>query len=165
MTLPAIPCGEHCHPCMQVRSRVIFCRPGRTNCRADYNTTVNSWLEQRTYVTAAPRVVKTEYPQLAASLTKAFKVPCAVCQLQSLINLSLLPFLLQELQAVEAPSDAGLLTAASLEQEFTCEGLTLAFDSHGGVAKLAAQGISWAGAQNTIGTLLCVCDGLRACSE
>lgn len=38
---------------------------------ADYNSTVNSWVEQRLFVTQAPALLKDTYPKLAASLTKA----------------------------------------------------------------------------------------------
>ena len=38
---------------------------------ADYNTTVNSWVEQRTFVTQAPALLRTAYPALATNLTSA----------------------------------------------------------------------------------------------
>eukprot|EP01050_Picozoa_sp_SAG11_P025994 SAG11_NODE_6067_length_1395_cov_1.146605_1_plen_382_part_10 len=38
---------------------------------ADYNTTVNSWLEQRTFVTQAPALLEAEFPELAANITAA----------------------------------------------------------------------------------------------
>lgn len=39
--------------------------------QADYNTTVNSWLEQRTYVTQAPRLLVDAYPEFASNLSAA----------------------------------------------------------------------------------------------
>ena len=38
---------------------------------ADYNSTVNSWIEQRTFVTDAPRLVQHTYPALAKNMTSA----------------------------------------------------------------------------------------------
>lgn len=38
---------------------------------ADYNSTVNSWVEQRLFVTQAPALLKDTYPALAANLTMA----------------------------------------------------------------------------------------------
>jgi hypothetical protein len=38
---------------------------------ADYNSTVNSWIEQRTFVTDAPRLVQQTYPALAKNMTTA----------------------------------------------------------------------------------------------
>ena len=40
---------------------------------ADYNSTVNSWVEQRLFVTQAPALLKDAYPALAANLTKALE--------------------------------------------------------------------------------------------
>ena len=42
---------------------------------ADYNSTINSWIEQRTFVTGAPRLVQQAYPALAKNMTAAL-----VCQ-------------------------------------------------------------------------------------
>ena len=39
--------------------------------QADYNTTVNSWIEQRTYLTGASKVVAKGNPKFAASIDKA----------------------------------------------------------------------------------------------
>lgn len=38
---------------------------------ADYNSTVNSWVEQRLFVTQAPALLNDTYPTLAASIIKA----------------------------------------------------------------------------------------------
>lgn len=38
---------------------------------ADYNSTVNSWVEQRLFVTQAPALLEDTYPTLAANLTSA----------------------------------------------------------------------------------------------
>ena len=38
---------------------------------ADYNSTANSWAEQRTYVTAAPALLQASHPGLAANLSAA----------------------------------------------------------------------------------------------
>ena len=38
---------------------------------ADYNSTVNSWIEQRAFVTQAPLLLRHEYPELAASISAA----------------------------------------------------------------------------------------------
>jgi hypothetical protein len=35
---------------------------------ADYNTTVNSWIEQRTFVTAGPSILRNDAPEFAAEL-------------------------------------------------------------------------------------------------
>ena len=43
--------------------------------RGDYNTTAESWKEQRLFVTAAPRLLEAEHPQLAASLGAALCRP------------------------------------------------------------------------------------------
>ena len=54
--------------------------------RGDYNTTVESWREQRTLITGAPRTLVSEQPELAKSLAAA----------------------LAELQNVQLPSIRGL---------------------------------------------------------
>jgi hypothetical protein len=41
---------------------------------ADYNSSVNSWLEQRAFVTQAPALLEAEYPELAANITAALDV-------------------------------------------------------------------------------------------
>ena len=38
---------------------------------ADYNTTANSWLEQRTYLTDASKLIAHDHPELAGSIDKA----------------------------------------------------------------------------------------------
>jgi len=39
--------------------------------QADYNTTVNSWIEQRSFVTQAPALLQDEYPDLAFNITSS----------------------------------------------------------------------------------------------
>jgi hypothetical protein len=105
---------------------------GFNNARlADYNTTVNSWLEQRLYVTDAPRLLAKEQPELAASLDTA----------------------LQDLQHVRVPSPAGMTRVAKpTSAVFECGGLTVGFDDHGALSQLtSANGVEWANGTHPVG--------------
>jgi hypothetical protein len=112
---------------------------------ADYNTTVNSWLEQRTYVTAAPALLRPAYPALAASIEKA----------------------LLELETATPASTDGLTpiaASATKGQQFSCGSVMLEFDEHGAINKLsqpmrsskiseaAAGTMEWANSSRPIGT-------------
>jgi hypothetical protein len=108
---------------------------------ADYNTTVNSWLEQRSYITGAPRLLRKSHPELAASIEKA----------------------LLDLETVTPASTEGftLLDASAVkQQEFSCAGMKLGFNDHGALVKLSqpTSGVSdggsmeWANNSRPIGT-------------
>jgi hypothetical protein len=120
---------------------------------ADYNTTVNSWNEQRTYITGAPALLRKTQPKLAASIEKA----------------------LVELQTVTPASTDGLihLEASDVKNtEFVCGGITIGFDAHGALNRLsqpmakhssndgrdamadAIPAMEWANSSRPIGTFL-----------
>jgi hypothetical protein len=101
---------------------------------ADYNTTVNSWLEQRSYITGAPRLLQKSHPKLAASIEKA----------------------LLELETVTPASTTGYtpLNASALEQqEFSCAGMSLGFNGHGALVKLSQPLSTPIGNTGNTGTL------------
>ena len=101
---------------------------------ADYNTTVNSWIEQRAFVTQAPLLLKDEYPGLAANITEA----------------------LVALRAVEpVPSLAGLTPVAPLDTRFACgSALTLQVGPGGGIVSLKRGGRQWASPTHPVGQFL-----------
>ena len=101
---------------------------------ADYNSTVNSWIEQRTFVTQAPPLLAAEYPAVAASLTAA----------------------LDALKQVAPPSIAGMEKVAHLTAPITkCGGWTLQFGHAGGLTTLQdAAGTHWASAVKPVGQFL-----------
>ena len=99
---------------------------------ADYNTTVNSWIEQRAFVTQAPRLLQREYPELAANIIKA----------------------LADLKAVVPPTPAGLAALPSLDAPFKCgnSGLELQVGKGGGLVSLVSHGKrQWASMANPVG--------------
>jgi hypothetical protein len=65
---------------------------------ADYNTSVNSWLEQREFVNQAPSLLQHEYPELAANITTA----------------------LAALKAIEPPDPVGLIPVEPPHSSFSC---------------------------------------------
>ena len=107
---------------------------------ADFNSTVNSWIEQRLYVTDAPRLLQVQHPQLAASLARA----------------------LAELGNVDDPSAnasfmgwyarvAGEPTAVT----FQCGGgVTIGFDATGALTTLRTGVAQWANASRPLGRFL-----------
>lgn len=98
---------------------------------ADYNTTVNSWIEQRRFVTNAPKVLSASNPKLAASLDSAFAA----------------------MQNVSAPSAAHLAPVADpATATFVCAGHTVGFDGRGAVTTMTTpDGTDWASAANPVG--------------
>ena len=101
---------------------------------ADYNSTVNSWIEQRAFVTQAPLLLKEEYPELAANISDA----------------------LAALQAVEpVPSLVGLAPAA-LDVPFACgsSGLALQVGPGGGIVSLKRGERQWASPTHPVGQFL-----------
>jgi hypothetical protein len=109
-----------------------FCNT-TSSAEADYNTTVNSWLEQRLYVTDAPKLLATAHPALATSLESAFAA----------------------LQDVRAPSTAGLdrVGGDPTKATFACGGgTTVGFDARGAITTLISRdGTGWASAANPVG--------------
>lgn len=97
---------------------------------ADYNTTVNSWLEQRTYITNAPKVLSKTQPKAAADLQAS----------------------LDEIQNVKPPSMAGFVKA-DLSKTYTCGHMTVAFDSRGAITTLSSAAGPLASATNPMGLL------------
>lgn len=86
---------------------------------ADYNTTANSWLEQRSYLTDASKVVANQYPALAASIDDALAV----------------------LKDVKLPSKHGMSPVSNpVGRSFTCGTVELAFDARAALAKLSVHG-------------------------
>ena len=103
--------------------------------QADYNTSVNSWIEQRAFVSQAPLLLKSEYPELAANMSAA----------------------LAALKTVESvPSLAGLTPLRSLDDSFTCgsSGLQLQVGPGGGIVSLKQGQREWAGQNNPVGQYL-----------
>jgi hypothetical protein len=91
---------------------------------ADYNSTVGSWIEQRTFVTGAPALLATEYPELASNISTA----------------------LRRLERVVPPSTEGL-QQLDLNSTITCGGVRLRFGAGGGLTSLRRRGVEWAGGE------------------
>jgi len=90
-----------------------FIKDNRKN--ADYNTTTNSWIEQRTYLTDASKLLAGEHPDLMASIDEA----------------------LVKLKDVQLPSTSGMATVANpAGQKFSCKGVELAFDERAAISHL-----------------------------
>jgi len=103
--------------------------------QADYNTTVNSWLEQRKILTSVSTVVADAFPQFAARLDKA----------------------LRAIAAPVLPSTAGYaLINGAAGHEFSCGSLRVTFDATGAIAGLTDtnSGTAWAGTSNVLGRFL-----------
>ena len=100
--------------------------------QADYNTSVNSWLEQRAFITQAPALLESEYPELAANLTSA----------------------LDSLKAVEPPSSIGMTPVNPLNATFTCGGTELTVGSTGELVSLKRNNVQWASRTNAVGQYL-----------
>jgi len=97
---------------------------------ADYNTTMNSWLEQRSYVLSGPDLLRHEQPALAAKLETA----------------------LEELANPVIPTVDGFDLKPS-SSTFTCGNLKIEFGSDGSLTKLEniTTAKSWATESNRIG--------------
>ena len=101
---------------------------------ADYNSTVNSWLEQRTFVTDAPqRFAKSgKHGALAASLDAAFKE-------------------IKEATPISDAAAAGYAQVNAMTSLFQCGAVRLGFDVNGAIGTLtesrgaAAAAWDWAG--------------------
>ena len=93
---------------------------------ADYNSTVGSWQEQRTFVTGAPALLAKQYPDLAANLSAA----------------------LDRLKHVVPPTLTGL-KKLDLHAPISCggSGVTLEFGAGGGLRSLKKDGVEWAGGE------------------
>eukprot|EP00730_Choanoeca_flexa_P005701 TRINITY_DN12004_c0_g2_i1.p1 TRINITY_DN12004_c0_g2~~TRINITY_DN12004_c0_g2_i1.p1 ORF type:complete len:799 (+),score=141.55 TRINITY_DN12004_c0_g2_i1:145-2397(+) len=95
---------------------------------ADYNTTINSWLEQRTYVVNAPRLLQSTYPDLAQAMEES----------------------LHASQMTQAPDTSSY--TLTTQRSFQCpNGVTIGFDDHGALMQLDVNGIALASTSNTIG--------------
>lgn len=101
--------------------------------QADYNTTVNSWLEQRKILTSTPKVIAPSYPQFASRLAAAFSA-----------------------LAKPVPASAVGLSLAPPTQVFTCGAASVAFDATGAVSHFTDNhaGTQWATPQNPLGRFL-----------
>lgn len=95
---------------------------------ADYNTTINSWIEQRTFVTGAAAVLASEHPALSRSMIAAFAA----------------------LREVHPPSTINHAPVLSSDT-FVCGTVRVKFDSRGAVAMLSANGVEWASEQHPLG--------------
>eukprot|EP00041_Stephanoeca_diplocostata_P034253 m.1154078 g.1154078 ORF g.1154078 m.1154078 type:complete len:814 (-) comp24488_c0_seq7:2031-4472(-) len=101
---------------------------------ADYYSTINSWVEQRTFVTNTPDVLVDEYPELSARMRET----------------------LHNISHPEMPSTEGFTHVPSAEvpeKRFACGDLTVGFGSSGALVQLddARSGVSWATNQKRIG--------------
>jgi hypothetical protein len=99
---------------------------------ADYNTTVNSWLEQRAHIQDAPLQLQEEYPEVAARMQAA----------------------LTQLARPTLPSTAGMrLVPSPAQQSFVCASLggEVAFDSTGAVVNLVVNGTHLADPRHALG--------------
>ena len=86
---------------------------------ADYNTTTNSWFEQRTFVTNAPSLVAEKYPSFAKNLSEA----------------------LADLESVVEPTSTKLQQTGYTEQPvmantFRCGHFNVSFNEDGSVGTL-----------------------------
>ena len=92
---------------------------------------VNSWIEQRLFITNAPKVLSASNPRLAASLESSFA----------------------EMHNVSAPSAAHLAPVADpTVATFLCDGHKVGFDGRGAVTTLVTpDGTAWASAANPVG--------------
>jgi len=97
----------------------------------DYNTSVESWREQRTYITNAHKLIAAEHPALAKSIASA----------------------LEALQYVGKPSTAHLHKVPQhAGATFKCAGATIGFDAHGAVTTPQdADEKAWADAAHPVG--------------
>lgn len=100
--------------------------------QADYNTTVNSWIEQRSFVTQAPALLQDEYPDLAFNITSS----------------------LDTLKKVVPPSPTGMTPVKLLSTVFTCSGTELQIGPNGGLVSLKRNGVQWASDTNSVGQYL-----------
>ena len=107
---------------------------------ADYNTTVNSWVEQRTYVTAAPALLQESYPDLASNLSAA---------LASLANVT-------DPSADEATM-AGFQRLAGWAPGDVHDcggGVSVGFDRSGALSTLVTPAAAWASPDQALGRFL-----------
>jgi len=111
-----------------LNSRRHFVKDNRKT--ADYNTTQESWVEQRTYVTNVPGLLREAHPVLAESMEAEFAT----------------------LKAAKPASSAGFAKVASpVGKAFDCAGFTLAFAGSGALQRLSAGAKEWASANATLG--------------
>lgn len=99
---------------------------------ADYNSSVNSWIEQREFVNQAPSLLEKEYPELANNITAA----------------------LAALKAVQPPSTTGLTPLKSLDASITCGSIELQVGPGGGLVSLKRGKRQWAGPGKPVGQFL-----------
>ena len=105
---------------------------------ADYNSTVNSWIEQRTFVTDAPRLVQQAYPALAKSMTTALAALAAV-------------------GTAEPPSPKPNMESVQAGAPVQCGDWRIRLGSTGAVTSLvnsAGKGADWASEVHPIGEFL-----------
>ena len=101
---------------------------------ADYNTTVNSWVEQRTFVTQAPALLRRAYPALAANLTSA---------LDALAH-----------PTVPTPAAGMGAVASPVGKPLQCGGWTVKLGASGAMASLvhsSNSSVDWASESEPIG--------------
>jgi hypothetical protein len=103
--------------------------PGFSNSSTDYNTTAESWREQRTFITDAPRLLVSEQPALAASLVSA----------------------LEDLRDVQPPSTEHLSAVADPTTRHQCGGLQVGFDARGAMSTLVSGSTVLANASHPLG--------------
>jgi len=98
---------------------------------ADYNTTAESWKEQRLYVTDAPKLLAKAHPTVAKAMADA----------------------LAALQDVKAPRTEGLTRCATPSATtFVCGGVTVGFDARGALTTLrTSDGAEWASEAKPVG--------------
>jgi hypothetical protein len=110
---------------------------------ADYNSTVNSWVEQRTYVTAAPALLRASHPELAANLSAALAALAHVTD-----------------PSADAATMAGYervhgWTAGGADMVHDCGGgVSVGFDGSGALSTLVTPGAAWASAAQPLGRFL-----------
>ena len=103
-----------------------------TTKRGDYNTTAESWREQRTFIIDAPKLLEQEHPAFAASLATA----------------------LEDLRDVKLPPTGQLHPVADPTALHQCGGLQVGFDARGALSTLVGGGgggTVWANASHPVG--------------
>jgi len=104
--------------------------------QTNYQMTVSSWIEQRSYLTNALRVLEQggqEYAKLAADIRAEI----------SSINPT------QPMPAALAQS--GFVKAQDPQVTFSCDGVQLAFGSDGSLTRLERNGMNWASEDQSLG--------------
>jgi hypothetical protein len=105
---------------------------------ADYNSTANSWAEQRAYVTAAPALLRASHPELAANLS------AALAALAHVTDPSIDAATMAGYERVGAGwSSAGDPDAADTMMVHDCGGgVSVGFDSSGALSTLSTPSSS-----------------------